>query len=42
MFTPDDEMPAIPWSKLRDDPVNKQPGWNFTRDERNRFPVEGE
>ena len=42
MFAPDDEMPAIPWSKLRDNPVNKQPGWNFTRDKRNRFPVDGE
>jgi hypothetical protein len=42
MFTAEHEMPIIPWSKLRDDPVNKQAGWNFTRDERNRFPVEGE
>jgi superfamily II DNA helicase RecQ len=42
MLTPEHEMPNIPWSKLRDDPVNKQAGWNFTRDERNRFPVEGE
>jgi hypothetical protein len=34
----DAEMPSIPWSKLRDDPVNKQRGWNFTQDERNTFP----
>ena len=40
-LTPDEELPAIPWRDLRDNPVNQQAGWNFTQDERNRFPVDG-
>jgi hypothetical protein len=40
-LTPDEELPAIPWRDLRDNPVNQQVGWNFTQDERNRFPVDG-
>jgi superfamily II DNA helicase RecQ len=41
LFAQEDEIPPIPWEKLRDDPVNKQPGWNFTQDERNAFAVDG-
>ena len=40
-FTLDEELPVIPWRDLRDNPVNQQPGWNFTQDERNRLPVNG-
>jgi superfamily II DNA helicase RecQ len=36
------ELPPIPWSTLRDNPVNHEVGWNFTKDVRNRFPVDGE
>jgi hypothetical protein len=36
------EPPVIPWRYLRDNPVNQQVGWNFTRDERNHLPVDGE
>jgi hypothetical protein len=42
MLAPNEEPPAIPWQRLRDDPVNQQVGWNFTRDERNHLPVDGE
>jgi superfamily II DNA helicase RecQ len=40
-LTSDEELPVIPWRDLRDNPVNRQAGWNFTQDERNRFPVDG-
>ncbi len=42
MLAPNEEPPVIPWHRLRDDPVNEQVGWNFTRDERNHLPVDGE
>jgi hypothetical protein len=42
MLAPNEEPPVIPWRYLRDNPVNQQVGWNFTRDERNHLPVDGE
>src|SRR6186713_1535079 len=43
MFLKDDEQaPKIDWIKLRDDPRNKEFGWNFIKDERNRLEVNGE
>jgi hypothetical protein len=41
MFAKEDEMSIISWPQLRDDPINKQQGWNFIRDERNQLPVDG-
>ena len=32
----------IPWEHLRDDAANAQPGWNFVKDRRNPWPVDGE
>ncbi|RJE16981.1 hypothetical protein PHISCL_10682, partial [Aspergillus sclerotialis] len=34
--TREDVVPPIALSKLADNPVNNQPGWNFTQDVRNR------
>jgi hypothetical protein len=42
MLAPNEKPPVIPWRYLRDNPVNQQVGWNFTRDERNHLPVDGE
>jgi hypothetical protein len=42
LFCHEQTLPRIPWATLRDDPVNKTPRWNFTHDERNQFPVNGE
>jgi len=36
-----DEVPAIPWNELYDDPSNDEIGWSFIRDQRSRLPVEG-
>ncbi|KAI7592077.1 hypothetical protein KC316_g2510 [Hortaea werneckii] len=42
MFTPDaDDIPAIPWQHLYDDPSNSQPGWSFLDDRRSKLPVDG-
>lgn len=42
MFASDaDEVPAIPWNELYDDPSNDDVGWSFIRDQRSRLPVEG-
>jgi RecQ family ATP-dependent DNA helicase len=35
-------VPGIPWEQLRDDPSNKQPGWNFLQDKRTSMPVNGQ
>jgi len=35
------DAPMIPWSALRDNPVNQEQGWNFIRDERNPWLVDG-
>jgi RecQ family ATP-dependent DNA helicase len=37
----EEKAPKIPWSLLRDDPVQKKPGWNFVQDERNKWEVDG-
>ena len=36
------QLPTIPWDHLRDDVANAQPGWNFVKDRRNPWPVDGE
>jgi len=36
-----DGVPAIPWSALRDNPTNAQPGWSFLRDTRTKLPADG-
>ncbi|KAI7215535.1 hypothetical protein KC365_g13537 [Hortaea werneckii] len=42
MFTPDaDDIPAIPWQHLYDDPGNSEPGWSFIDNRRSRLPVNG-
>ncbi|KAI6957743.1 hypothetical protein KC332_g17517 [Hortaea werneckii] len=42
MFTPDaDDIPAIPWPHLYDDPGNSEPGWCFLDDRRSQLPVDG-
>ena len=40
-ITDSHHVPEIPWSSLRDNPVNQERGWNFVRDERNPWPVNG-
>ncbi|KKZ66220.1 hypothetical protein EMCG_08056 [[Emmonsia] crescens] len=35
------KLPAIPWSKMRDDPTQGGTGWNFLKDSRTRWPVDG-
>ncbi|MCJ1290677.1 hypothetical protein MMC34_002219, partial [Xylographa carneopallida] len=36
------DLPRIPWRSLRDDPTEARTGWNFIRDGRNDWPVDGE
>lgn len=36
-----DGVPAVPWEAIHDDPTNGEVGWNFVRDQRSRFPVDG-
>ncbi|KAK3078742.1 hypothetical protein LTS18_006726, partial [Coniosporium uncinatum] len=36
-----DGVPAVPWTELRDNPTNAQPGWNFLRDTRTKLPADG-
>ena len=36
-----EEVPQIPWFKIRDDPTNTEAGWSFLRDERTKWPVDG-
>ena len=43
MFAPDGTgVPEIPWATLHDDPSNSSVGWSFLRDQRNRWPVDGQ
>ncbi|KAI7148150.1 hypothetical protein KC316_g15819, partial [Hortaea werneckii] len=43
MLTPAaDDIPAIPWQHLYDDPSNSQPGWSFLDDRRSKLPVDGQ
>lgn len=35
------QVPAVPWHSMHDDPTNGRRGWNFLQDQRNRFPVDG-
>lgn len=35
------DVPAVPWMELYDDPSNDEVGWSFIRDQRSRLPVEG-
>ncbi|EDN11442.1 predicted protein [Histoplasma mississippiense (nom. inval.)] len=35
------QPPAIPWSTMRDDPTQGGTGWNFLKDSRTRWPVDG-
>ena len=37
----EEKAPKIAWNSLRDDPVQKKPGWNFIQDERNQWEVDG-
>lgn len=36
-----EDVPAIPWNELRDNPTNAQAGWNFMQDARTKLPVDG-
>jgi hypothetical protein len=36
-----DQMPPIPWIALYDDPSHSHRGWNFLRDARTQWPVDG-
>ncbi|KAM3069099.1 hypothetical protein ACMFMF_009063 [Clarireedia jacksonii] len=36
------ELPRIPWAHIRDDPTRSTRAWNFVRDERNSWPVDGD
>ncbi|KAI4192651.1 MAG: hypothetical protein LQ350_008599 [Teloschistes chrysophthalmus] len=42
MLPSEEQPPRIPWSSLRDNPVNQEKGWNFIQDERNPWPVDGD
>lgn len=42
LFVNPPDIPVIPWPRLRDDPTNTRPGWNFVYDSRCPFPVDGE
>ena len=35
-----ESLPKITWSRLRDNPVNEQNGWNFLQDSRNAWGVD--
>jgi RecQ family ATP-dependent DNA helicase len=35
-------VPSVPWERLRDNPTDERPGWNFLKDHRTRMPVDGE
>lgn len=37
----DEEIPAVPWQRLFDDPSNASPGWSFVNDPRTPWPVDG-
>jgi hypothetical protein len=39
---PGEQMPKVPWKSIRDNPTNKQPGWNFLQDQRTKMPVDGQ
>lgn len=42
MLTPAaDDIPAIPWQHLYDDPSNSEPNWSFLDDRRSKLPVDG-
>lgn len=35
------EVPQIPWHSLRDNPIDKRPGWSLLQDQRSRLPADG-
>ena len=37
-----EDIPAVPWQSLHDDPTNGRTGWSFLQDQRTQFPVDGE
>ncbi|KAK0835177.1 hypothetical protein LTS02_018173, partial [Friedmanniomyces endolithicus] len=37
-----DELPAIPWGGLHDDPSNRGLGWSWMQDQRSRLPTDGQ
>lgn len=42
MFAPNgQDVPAVPWTQLYDDPSNDGIGWSFIRDQRSQFPTKG-
>jgi hypothetical protein len=36
-----EEVPEIPWFKIRDNLINTTLGWSFLDDERTKWPVDG-
>ncbi|KAK6365036.1 hypothetical protein LTR81_028063, partial [Elasticomyces elasticus] len=36
-----DQLPAIPWGTLHDDPSNRGLGWSWMQDQRSRLPTDG-
>ena len=45
LFVDEDEqratLPRIPWNELHDNAAEDEPGWSFTDDRRNEWPVDG-
>ncbi|TKA39473.1 hypothetical protein B0A49_14047 [Cryomyces minteri] len=37
-----EDVPAVPWHTLRDNPVDNRPGWSFLQDQRSQLPVNGQ
>ncbi|KAK1807894.1 hypothetical protein LTR12_017752 [Friedmanniomyces endolithicus] len=37
-----DQLPAIPWAALHDDPSNRGLGWSWIQDQRSRLPTNGQ
>lgn len=37
-----EEVPAIPWHQLYDDPSNRSMGWSWIRDQRTQLPTDGQ
>jgi hypothetical protein len=35
-------MLVAPWEKMRDNPTDKRPGWNFPKDPGTKMPLDGE
>ncbi|OGE47608.1 hypothetical protein PENARI_c040G00268, partial [Penicillium arizonense] len=42
LFSENGSVPTIPWQAIYDDPTETAHGWNFLKDTRTPWPVEGE